>query len=78
MYDDEEFYDKFRFRRHDILTIVDELRDDLRVPRHATRPLAGYFASYSGFAGVCKFVSRTWWLISSASTSQQHPEPSTV
>ena len=38
MYDDVELYDKFRFRRHDILTIVDELLDDLegyplRVPR---------------------------------------------
>ena len=34
-YDDGELYDKFRFRRHDILTIVDELLDDLevRVPR---------------------------------------------
>ena len=29
MYDDVELYDKFIFRRHDILTIVDELRDDL-------------------------------------------------
>ena len=32
MYDDGESYDKFRFRRHDILTIVDELRDDLEYP----------------------------------------------
>ena len=29
MYDDVELYDKFIFRRHDILTIVDELRDDI-------------------------------------------------
>ena len=29
MYDDVELYDKFRFRRHDILTNVDELLDDL-------------------------------------------------
>ena len=53
-YDDVELYDKFRIRRHDILTIVDELQDDLdRVPRHAARPLAGYSASCSGFAEVC-------------------------
>ena len=46
MYDDVELY-KFRFRRHDILTIVDELLDDLEYPdRHATRLLAGYSASY--------------------------------
>ena len=31
MYDDVELY-KFRFRRHDILTNVDELRDDLEYP----------------------------------------------
>ena len=31
-YDDTELYDKFRFRRHDILAIVDELRDDLEYP----------------------------------------------
>ena len=31
-YDDVELYDKFRFRRHDILEIVDELRDDLEYP----------------------------------------------
>ena len=63
MYDDVELYDKFRFRRHDILTIVDELLDDLEYPdRHATRLLAGYSASYSGIVYVCEFVSRTWWL----------------
>ena len=28
MYDDVELYDTFRFGSHDILTIVDELRDD--------------------------------------------------
>ena len=28
MYDDVELYDKFIFRRHDIITIVDELRND--------------------------------------------------
>ena len=32
MYDDAELYDKFRFRRHDILAIVDELREDLEYP----------------------------------------------
>ena len=32
MYDDVELYDKFRFRRHDILAIVDELREDLEYP----------------------------------------------
>ena len=54
IYDDVELYDKFRFRRHDILTIVDELRDDcLRVPRHATKLLAGYSASYGGIVDVC-------------------------
>ena len=36
MYDDVELYDKFRFRRHDILTIDLEYSD-----RHATRLLAG-------------------------------------
>ena len=37
MYDDAELYDTFRFCRHDILTIVDELLDDLEYPdRHAT------------------------------------------
>ena len=82
MYDDVELYDKFRFRRHDILTIVDELLDDLEYPdRHATsitRLLAGYSASYSGIVDVCEFVSRTWWLRPSVSISQPHPEPSTV
>ena len=70
-------YDKFRFRRHDILTIVDELRDDLEYPDtwHA-RPLDGYSANYSNIADVCEFVSRTWWLRPSASTNQPHPEPS--
>ena len=34
VYDDVELYDKFRFRPHDILTIVDELLDDLE---YATR-----------------------------------------
>lgn len=28
-HDDFEIYDRFRFRRHQILEIVDELRDDL-------------------------------------------------
>ena len=32
MYNDVELYDKFTFRRHDILTIVDELLDDLEYP----------------------------------------------
>ena len=27
-----ELHDKFTFRRHDILTIVDELQDDLEYP----------------------------------------------
>ena len=66
-----DMYDKFRFRRHDILTIVDELRDDLEYPdTRQLRPLAGYSASCSGIADVCEFVSRTWWLRPSASTSQ--------
>ena len=52
MYDDAELYDKFRFCRHDILTIVDELLDDLEYPdRHPTRLLAGYSASYGGIVG---------------------------
>ena len=85
MYDDVELYDKFIFRRHDILTIVDELLDDLEYPdRHATsitrltRLLAGYSASYSGIVDVCEFVSRIWWLRPSVSISQPRPEPSTV
>ena len=81
MYDDVELYDydKFRFRRHDILTIVDELLDDLEYPdRHTTRLLAEYSASYSGSVDVCEFVSRTWWLRPSVSTSQPLPEPPTV
>ena len=78
MYDDAELY-KFRFCRHDILTIVDELLGDLEYPdRHVTRLLAGYSASYGGIADVCEFVSRTWWLRPSVSISQPHPEPSTV
>ena len=32
MYEDVELYDEIRFRRHDIFTIVDELRDDLEYP----------------------------------------------
>ena len=32
IYDDVDLYDKFRFRRHDNLTIVDKLRDDLEYP----------------------------------------------
>ena len=36
---DMELYDKFRFRRHDILTIVDELRDDLEYPDTRQGPL---------------------------------------
>ena len=76
MYDDGELYDKFTFRRHDILTIVDELLDDLEYPdRHAIRLLASYSASYRH---VCEFVSKTWWLRPSVSTSQPLPEPSTV
>ena len=39
MYDDVELYDKFRFRRHDVLTIVDELRDDLEYPDTRQGPL---------------------------------------
>ena len=39
MYDDVELYDKFRIRRHDILTIVDELRDDLEYPDTRQGPL---------------------------------------
>ena len=78
MYDDVELYAKFRFRRHDILTIVDELRDDLEYHSHPDTRQApcGYSASYSGFADVCEFVSGTWRLRSSASTSQPHPQPS--
>ena len=69
---------KFRFRRHDILTIVDELRDDLEYHSHPDTRQApcGYSASYSGFSDVCEFVSGTWRLRSSASTSQPHPQPS--
>ena len=33
MYDDVELYDKIRFRRLDILAIVDELLNDFRLPR---------------------------------------------
>ena len=32
MYNDMELYDIFRFHRHDIIRIVDELRDDLEYP----------------------------------------------
>ena len=39
MYDDVELYAKFRFRRHDILTIIDELRDDLECPDTRQGPL---------------------------------------
>ena len=39
MYDDVEWYDKFRFRRRDILTIVDDLRDDLEYPDTRQGPL---------------------------------------
>ena len=39
MYDDVELYDKFRSRRHDILTIEDELRYDLEYPDARTGPL---------------------------------------
>ena len=39
MYDDVELYDKFRFRRHDILTIVYELRDELEYPDTRQGPL---------------------------------------
>ena len=68
MYYDVELYDKFRFRRHDIITIVDELLADLEYPdRHATRLLAGYSASHSGIV-VCEFVYKTWWLRPSVST----------
>ena len=35
VYDDVELYDRFRFRRNDILGIVDEIRDDIEYP--ATR-----------------------------------------
>ena len=39
MYDDVELYAKFRFRRHDILTIADEMRDDLECPDTRQGPL---------------------------------------
>ena len=45
MYDDGELYDKCRFRRHDILTIVDELLDDLS-PAHTSRRCAWSLANY--------------------------------
>ena len=40
IYDDVELYDKFRFRRHDILIIIDDLKDDLEYPdmRHGSLP----------------------------------------
>ena len=37
--DRKELYDNFRFRRHDILTILDELRDDLEYPDTRQGPL---------------------------------------
>ena len=74
MYDDVELY-KFRFRRHDILTIVDELRDDLEYPDTRQGPLP---ATLQVVVALRMYVSRTWWLRSSASTSQPHPEPYTV
>ena len=39
MYDDVELYDKFKLRRHDILTIVYELRDNLEYPDTRQSPL---------------------------------------
>ena len=74
MYDDVELY-MFRFRRHDILAIVDELRDDLEYPD--TRQ--GYLpAALQVIVSLRQVVSRTWWLRPSASTRLPHPEPSTV
>ena len=35
VYDDVELYERFRFRRHNLLAIIDELRDDFRV--HLTK-----------------------------------------
>ena len=78
MYEDVELYDKFRFRRHDILTIVDELRNDLEYPDTRQGPLPATLHVIVAFADVCEFVSRTWWLRPSASTSQPHPKPYTV
>ena len=42
IFDDTELYSKFRFRRHDILRIVDELRNDLEYPvtRQGSLPAA--------------------------------------
>ena len=37
--DDVELYDKFRFHRHDILTIVGELRNDSEYPDMRQGPL---------------------------------------
>ena len=39
VYDEVKLYDKFRFRRHDILTTVNELRDDLEYPDTRQGPL---------------------------------------
>ena len=42
IFDDTELYSKFRFRRHNILKIVDELRNDLEYPvtRQGSLPAA--------------------------------------
>ena len=45
MYDDVELYNKFRFRHHDILIIVNELQGDLEYPDNS--------ASCSGIVDVC-------------------------
>ena len=55
MYDDVELYDFVVFII--VLTIVDELQNDLEYPeRHATRLLAGCPASHGGIANVCDTV----------------------
>ena len=76
MYDDAELYDKFRFRRHDILAIVDELREDLEYPdtRQGSLPATlQVLVALRMYATGCfqNLVAETIGI------SQRHREPST-
>ncbi|KAK2156795.1 hypothetical protein NP493_1940g00002 [Ridgeia piscesae] len=78
MYDDVELYDKFRFRRHDILTIVDELRYNLEYPDTRQGSLPATLQVIVALRMYATGCFQNLVIRSSASTSQPHPEPSTV
>ena len=77
IYDDVELYDRFRFRRNDIMGIVDEIRDDIEYPatRQGSLPAVIQLLIALRFYATGCFQKMVGEMIGSA--SPLHPELST-